>query len=63
MTVTSQISSYDSWAAADVAADIKDRGSDYYIVSFESSNEQKLYFLMSSSGNLFEANFTGDFSG
>lgn len=38
------------------------KGDGYYIISLENKTEAKtLYVLMSSSGDVYDANFTGDF--
>lgn len=54
-----------SWAA--VTADkmaIHKQGEGYYIVSVENAEEKKtLYILMSDTGEVYDANFTGTFEG
>jgi hypothetical protein len=54
-----------SWASipSDNVAIYK-KGKGYYIVSIENEGEQKiLYVLMSSSGEVYDANFSGTFKG
>jgi hypothetical protein len=54
-----------SWASipSDNIA-IYNKGKGYYIVSVENKSEQKtLYVLMSSSGEVYDANFSGTFNG
>lgn len=53
----------ESWKRSVLNSKIIAQGSDHYIISFDGNNEQTLYFLMSSSGNFYEANFTGAFEG
>jgi len=53
----------ESWKDVSLNSKVKEQGPDYYIISFKGNDEQILYFLMSSSGNFYEANFTGAFEG
>ena len=53
----------ESWKGSVLKSKVIAQGSDYYIISFDGNNQQTLYFLMSSSGNVYEANFTGAFEG
>ena len=53
----------ESWKGGVLKSKVIEQGPDYYIISFDGNNEQKLYFLMSSSGDFYEANFTGAFKG
>jgi hypothetical protein len=52
-----------SWKGlANEAAKIETRGNGYYIVSVVNQAEGKtLYILMSTSGGIYDANFTGEF--
>ena len=52
-----------SWKGIDLeAAKIHVKGAGYYIVALENQAEHKtLYVLMSSTGSVFDANFTGEF--
>ena len=55
-----------SWNSVIIGEDVKlhQRGNGYYIVSVVNSAEKKtLYVLMSNSGEVFDANFSGGFEG
>jgi hypothetical protein len=55
-----------SWKSVVIGDDVKldQRGSGYYVVSIVNTVEKKtLYVLMSHTGEVYDANFTGDFEG
>jgi hypothetical protein len=55
----------ESWKATPAAAvKIHKKGSGYFIVSVPNTTEAKtIYVLISSNGEVYDANFTGDFDG
>jgi len=55
----------ESWKTTQVpAVKIHEKGSGYFIVSVANATEAKtLYLLISSDGEVYDANFTGEFDG
>lgn len=52
-----------SWSDVTSSGKVHSKGNGYTIVSFEGENDQTLYVLLSDTGELYDANFTGEFEG
>ena len=53
----------ESWKGGSLNSKVKEQGPDYYIISFKGDSKKILFLLMSWSGDLYEANFSGKFDG
>lgn len=52
-----------SWSDFAQTGAIYKKGNGYFIVSFVGNDKQTLYLLISDSGELYDANFSGEFEG
>ncbi|MEC8011734.1 MAG: DUF6488 family protein [Pseudomonadota bacterium] len=53
----------ESWRSVADTAQISDKGNGYFVVNFTKSDQEKVYLLMSETGDLYSVNYSGNFAG
>lgn len=51
----------EAWLGAVDTAKVHQKGNGYYIVSFTGEKDEALYLLLSDAGEVYDANFSGEF--
>jgi hypothetical protein len=52
-----------SWSDVAQTGEVHKKGNGYFIISFAGNDEKTLYLLLSDSGEIYDANFSGEFDG